>query len=118
MESFTTPLRLFQSLIWSSPLYQPKRSAITVCSEVEEKRQLLNFVFQKLKLDGKKLLIQTCEPFTTLVDYKKRPKEWGKLDLNQRPAGYEGGKFTSLSNTIQPLSIREKKKDSVSDRRC
>jgi hypothetical protein len=31
-------------------------------SEVEEKRQLLNFVFQNLKLDGKNLSIQTCEP--------------------------------------------------------
>jgi site-specific DNA recombinase len=60
-------------------------------SEVDEKRQLLNFVFQNLKLDGKNLSIQTCEPFTTLVDYKKSPKGWGNLDLNQRPAGYEGG---------------------------
>lgn len=53
-------------------------------SEVEEKRQLLNFVFQNLKLDDKNLSIQTCEPFTTLVDYKKSPKEWGWLDSNQR----------------------------------
>jgi site-specific DNA recombinase len=60
-------------------------------SEVDEKRQLLNFVFQNLKLDSKNLSIDTCEPFTTLVDYKKSPKGWGKLDLNQRPAGYEGG---------------------------
>jgi site-specific DNA recombinase len=60
-------------------------------SEVDEKRQLLNFVFQNLKLEGKNLSIETCEPFTTLVDYKKYPKGWGKLDLNQRPAGYEGG---------------------------
>lgn len=60
-------------------------------SEVDEKRQLLNFVFQNLKLDGKNLSIQTCEPFTTLVDYKKSPKGWGNLDLNQGPTGYEGG---------------------------
>ena len=53
-------------------------------SEVEEKRQLLNFVFQNLKLDGKNLSIDTCEPFTTLVDYKKSPKGWGRLDSNQR----------------------------------
>ena len=58
-------------------------------SEVEEKRQLLNFVFQNLKLDGKNLSIDTCEPFTTLVDYKQCPKGWGNLDLNQGPAGYE-----------------------------
>ena len=53
-------------------------------SEVDEKRQLLNFVFQNLKLDGKNLSIDTCEPFTTLVDYKKSPKGWGRLDSNQR----------------------------------
>jgi len=58
-------------------------------SEVDEKRQLLNFVFQNLKLDGKKLSIYTCEPFTTLVDYKQCPKGWGNLDLNQGAAGYE-----------------------------
>ena len=51
-------------------------------SEVDEKRQLLNFVFQNLKLEGKNLSIDTCEPFTTLVDYKKCPKGWGRLDLN------------------------------------
>ena len=53
-------------------------------SEVDEKRQLLNFVFQNLKLDGKNLSIETCEPFTTLMDYKKSPKGWGRLDSNQR----------------------------------
>jgi site-specific DNA recombinase len=53
-------------------------------SEVEKKRQLLNFVFQNLKLDGKNLSINTCEPFTSLVDYKKSPKGWGWLDSNQR----------------------------------
>jgi len=58
-------------------------------SEVDEKRQLLNLVFQNLKLDGKNLSIDTCEPFTTLVDYKKCPKGWGNLDLNQGPTGYE-----------------------------
>ena len=45
-------------------------------SEVEEKRQLLNFVFQNLKLDGKNLSIDPCEPFTILVDFKKCPKGW------------------------------------------
>lgn len=53
-------------------------------SEVDEKRQLLNFVFQNLKLDGKNLSIDTCELFTTLVDYKQCPKGWGQLDSNQR----------------------------------
>lgn len=33
--------------------------------------------------------INTCEPFTTLVDYKKCPKGWGKKDLKLRPTDYE-----------------------------
>lgn len=53
-------------------------------SEVDEKRQLLNFVFHNLKLEGKSLSIDTCEPFTTLVDYKQCPKGWGRLESNQR----------------------------------
>lgn len=48
--------------------------------EVDEKRQLLNFVFQNLKLDGKNLSIDTCELFTSLVDYNKNPNGWGRLD--------------------------------------
>jgi len=43
-------------------------------SEVDEKRQLLNLVFQNLKLDGKNLSIETCEQFSTLLDYKSRPE--------------------------------------------
>ena len=44
----------------------------------------LNSVFQNLKLDGQNLSIDTCDPFTTLVDYKRCPKGWGQLDSNQR----------------------------------
>jgi DNA invertase Pin-like site-specific DNA recombinase len=68
-------------------------------SEVDEKRQLLNLVFQNLKLDAKNLSVQTCEPFTTLVEYKQCPKGWGKLDLNQRPAGYESVDFCTTVST-------------------
>jgi len=37
-------------------------------SEVEEKRQLLNFVFQHLELKNKKLLIHYREPFKMIKD--------------------------------------------------
>ena len=40
-------------------------------SEVDEKRQLLNFVFQNLRLDKKTLLINTHEPFSTIMGYKR-----------------------------------------------
>jgi len=31
-------------------------------SELDEKRELLNLVFQSLQLEGKKVLAQACEP--------------------------------------------------------
>lgn len=40
-------------------------------SEVDEKRQLLNFVFQNSKLDKKTLLIRTHEPFMAMMQYKQ-----------------------------------------------
>lgn len=42
--------------------------AIFESSEVEEKRQLLNFVFQNLELKDKKLLIHYREPFKMIKD--------------------------------------------------
>ena len=76
-------------------------------SEVDEKRQLLNFVFQNLRLEGKNLLINTFEPFTTLVDYKRCPKEWGRLDSNQR---------RRESRDLQSLAIAAMRHPQ--DRRC
>lgn len=63
-------------------------------SEVDEKRQLLNFVFQNLKFDGKNLFIHTCEPFSAMLE--KAPKEWGQLDSNQRKSKTE--RFTVSCN--------------------
>lgn len=54
-----------------------------------KKHQLLNFVFQNLKLDSKNLLIETCEPFTTLMDYKG----WGRSDAFRT---FEWNKFTPI----------------------
>ena len=54
-------------------------------SEVDEKRQLLNFVFQNLRLDEKTLLVDTCEPFTAMVGYKQCPTNWRWRDSNSRP---------------------------------
>ncbi len=54
-------------------------------SEVDEKRQLLNFVFQNLKLNEKTLLIDTHEPFSTMMGYKQCPTSWRWRDSNSRP---------------------------------
>ena len=46
-------------------------------SKVEEKRQLLNFVFQNLKLDAKKLLVTLRELFHLFIQVKDSPGRWG-----------------------------------------
>lgn len=51
-------------------------------SEVVEKRQLLNFVFQNLKLDGKKMLTEIREPFSTMIGYREDPTNWRWRELN------------------------------------
>jgi len=54
-------------------------------SEVDEKRQLLNFVFQNLKLDEKTLLVSTHEPFSAMMGYKQCPTNWRWRESNSRP---------------------------------
>ncbi len=54
-------------------------------SEVDEKRQILNLVFQNLKLEGKKMLTEICEPFSTMVGYREDPTKWRWRELNSRP---------------------------------
>ena len=54
-------------------------------SEVDEKRQLLNFVFQNLRLEKKTLLIGTHEPFSAMIVYKQRPNCWRWRESNSRP---------------------------------
>ncbi len=45
-------------------------------SEVTEKRQLLNLVFQNLQLRDVNLSVQVTESFKTMVDYKECPTNW------------------------------------------
>ncbi len=63
-------------------------------SEVDEKRHLLDLVFQNLQLEDAGLSFSVREPFLTMLHFKNRPKGWGRLDLNQRPAGYESAALT------------------------
>src|ERR1700733_10169607 len=63
-------------------------------SEVEEKRQLLNFVFQNLELKDKKLLIHYREPFKMIKDTSflgKRPGMCTEEDSNLQPPGSKPG---------------------------
>ena len=53
-------------------------------SEADEKRQLLNLVFQNLQLKDGSLSVSVREPFLTMLDFKNRPGEWGRVDSNHR----------------------------------
>ncbi|NMA05724.1 MAG: recombinase family protein [Acholeplasmataceae bacterium] len=53
-----------------------RASEIFGSSEIEEKRQLVNFVFQNLQLDGKKLLFKTKTPFERVLEYQST-HNWG-----------------------------------------
>jgi len=54
-------------------------------SEVDEKRQLLNLVFQNLELRDVSLSVQVHEPFNMMMDYKKCPTNWRWRESNSRP---------------------------------
>lgn len=54
-------------------------------SEVDEKRELVNLVFQNLKLEGKKMLTEVREPFSTMIGYKDCPTSWRWRESNSRP---------------------------------
>ena len=53
-------------------------------SEVSEKRQLLNLMFQNLQLRDVNLSVQVTEPFKTMVDYKECPTNWRWRESNSR----------------------------------
>ncbi len=54
-------------------------------SETEEKRQLLNFVFQNMQLDQRELVFSVRKPFDTLVESNPRPTGGDRRDSNPRP---------------------------------
>lgn len=56
-------------------------------SEIEEKRQLLNFLLQNPKLQGKKLLFELKTPFDTVLQANKCSSLLRGQDSNLRPIG-------------------------------
>ena len=50
-----------------------------------EKWQILDLVFQSLKLEGKKLALELRELFLMLSNIKGRPVNWVLMDSNHRP---------------------------------
>ena len=66
-----------------------RASEIFESSEIEEKRQLVNFVFQNLQLDGKRLLFKTKAPFEKVLEYQTT-HNWGRLRDAFRTFDWEG----------------------------
>lgn len=56
-----------------------------ISSEVDEKRELLKFLLQNLRLDGKKLVYDVVKPFDLIVDAFDSQLWCAWLDSNQRP---------------------------------
>ena len=76
-----------------------------VSSEVEEKRQLLNFLLQNLVLDGKNLKFELKTPFDRVLEANKCsdmcPHQDSNLNLRfRKPSSYplnDGGEFNNNS---------------------
>ena len=56
-------------------------------SNIEQKRQLVAFVFSNLRLKGKKLGCSLRSPFDLMVDRPEYASWLGDLDLNQGCSG-------------------------------
>lgn len=59
-------------------------------SEVDEKRQLLNFVFQNLVLEGEKLAHTLREPFSLIMNKEGMSKWMGVVGLEPTETEVEG----------------------------
>lgn len=57
-------------------------------SEVNEKRQLLNFLLQNCRLSGKNLAFELRSPFGMMLEYAHHPSVLRGSDSNRRPNGY------------------------------
>jgi hypothetical protein len=73
-------------------------------SEVEEKRQLLNLASQNLPPKDISLSLQVDELFKITMDYKNCPREWGRLDSNQRRPKSRDLQSLAIATMRHPLS--------------
>lgn len=57
------------------------------CSEVNEKRQLLNLILQNCRLSGRKLVFEVRSPFNTILETAHQPLGLRGPDSNRQPIG-------------------------------
>lgn len=79
-------------------------------SEVDGKRQLLNLVFQNLQLEDASLSVSVRELFLMMMDFKKCPKGWGRLDSNQRKPKLGDLQSPAIATMRHPLKRKGTKK--------
>lgn len=82
-------------------------------SEVDEKRQLLNLVFQDLNLDGKNLLMHTCEPFLpcwTTRSVQRNGRGWTRTNVVVRRGIYRRMEFFNQIKPVHSASIEQARK--------
>ena len=74
----------------------PSRAVATVKgSHFQEKRKLINMVFENLKLKGHRLEFTLRPPFDGFVKCAKNGEWWARQDLNLRPLRYERSALTN-----------------------
>ena len=60
-----------------------KAHDLFIGSEVDEKRQLLKFLLQNLRLSGKNIVYDVQKPFNLIVESSEGLKWCARLDSNQ-----------------------------------
>ncbi len=78
-------------------------------SGFDQKRELLNYIFQNLKMNGKKLEYTMAKPFEVIADCNKTGEWCCREDLNFRPLPYQGSalplSYGSLSLILDPVCL-------------
>ena len=72
-------------------------------SGLEQKRELLKYIFQNLKLNGKKLEYSMAKPFDTIAECNKTGEWCAEEDLNFRPLPLSGQRSNQLSYQREEL---------------
>ncbi len=68
-----------------------KAGNIFKSSKIDQKRQILKFLFSNLWLDGKEIHYELNKPFDKLLDLNKREEWWAIGDSNTGPHPYQAG---------------------------
>jgi hypothetical protein len=77
----------YQTTVASVLSLARRAKAIFDSSEVHEKTELLNYLFQNSTLNEKKLDLKLRSPFDLVLELSSSPSWLPRLDSNQQPTG-------------------------------